>query len=249
MNKVHVAKNIRNLILAIPQPKDISIKELKEWKFPVGDTYHIHRSSEVLLGTYYKNEPIGIINYFVERKNIKIGLIQGVKLGEEKSRYGRPWTEPVIEALIFASAPFIKQGYELKFNESLVNEICEWVKTRKVFKEEIIRLENELKLKEKQLLTSTHKTELKKEIADIQHNLLMSNKRVNHYNNMLGVYGTVRNMYFDEKKYVLSLKKPKTTKLISKFEEHLKKSPELHNKFILKTEPKRRPRAPRGIRL
>ncbi|MEI8364643.1 MAG: hypothetical protein WCF78_04265 [archaeon] len=247
MNKILVAKNIRDIILNTKQPKDISIKELKEWKFPVGDTYHIHRSSEVMLGTYYKNEPIGIVNYFVDGKNIKIILIQGVKLGEEKPRYERPWTEPVMESLIFASTPFIKQGYELKFNESLVAEINGWKKTRMVFQEEIARLEKELSLKENNLLTSTHKNELKEEITEIKHNLEMSKRKVNHYNNMLGVYGTVRNMYFDEKKYTISLKKPRTTKIITKFEEHLKKTPELHKKFISK-EVKRKPRI-RGIRL
>ena len=247
MNKVIVAKNIRDIILNTKQPKDIAIKELKEWKFPVGDTYHIHRSSEIMLGTYYKNEPIGIVNYFVDGKNIKIILIQGVKFENNKPRYERPWTEPVMESLIFASTPFIKQGYELKFNESLVSEINGWKKTRVVFQDEITRLEKELSLKEKNLLTTIHKNELKEEIADIKNNLEMSRKRVNHYNNMLGVYGTVRNMYFDEKKYTISLKKPRTTKLLTMFEEHLKKAPELHKKFTPK-EVKRKPRI-RGIRL
>ncbi len=244
MNKVNVARNIRNIIISTPHPKDVSIKALTDWKFPVGDTYHVHRPSEVMLVTYYKNEPIGVVNYFVENKNIKIGLVQGVKLGESTSRYERPWTEPVFEALIFASTPFIKQGYELKFNESLVHEIKGWKETRGVFKKEEIRLEKQLEILESQFLTSTHKNELTGKIKDIKHELRMSQIRINHYTNMLGVYGTVRNMYFDEKIYILSSKKPRTAKIITRFEEHLKKAfvPNKEPKPIKKVERKPKPR-------
>jgi len=227
MNKVLVAKHIRNMILVMPHPKDITIKSLKEWKFPVGDTYYVHRPSEVMLATYYKNEPIGIFNYFVEDKNIKISSIQGVQIKDGKPIYERPWTEPVMQALILASAPFIKQGYEVKFNEALVHEIKGWKEARSVFQKEVASFEKQLATMEKQLLTSTHKDEFTGKINEVKHDLLMSTKKVDHYNNMLGIYGTVRNMYFDEKEYTLSLKKPKTANIVAKFDGLPKKEKKL----------------------
>lgn len=232
-------------LLSIKPEEGFSFKSKSSWTFP--DGYKIKRGvNSPIVVLYYKQNPIGVLSFTHSylNKEIKINFIQGVKQVDPTinlNKFNKNWYEYILDSFITASLPLLSKGKNIYFNPIVEEKsfMLSSIKTREILilynKSRIENFENKIKA-----LTKLPTPKNLEYIRAYQNNIYDLKKENAYYEkvittmtSILRINGTIQDKYFN-KEGRLNIQKERVKKIITNYENSIKRSKTVSTIFKIK---------------